>query len=213
LWALRDVSLTVAPGEAIGLLGSNGSGKSTLLKLMTGVMYPYAGSVQVAGRIGALIEVAGGLHPELTGRQNIFLYGSLLGLRRKEMVNRFDTIVEFAELAEALDRQVKFYSSGMKMRLGFSVAAFLEPDVLLVDEVLAVGDASFQAKCKARMLEVQKSGTTIVFVSHDLASLAALCQRGVWMYEGRVRAEGDINSVVKAYEAEVARTGLPLTHK
>src|SRR5688500_10689509 len=143
-WALRDVDFRVAPGDSIALVGINGSGKSTLLKILTRVMYPYAGSLDVVGRVGALIEVRAGIHPELTGRENIHLYGTLLGLSRKEVASRFDEIVDFAQLEDAIDRQVKFYSSGMQMRLGFGVAAFLEPDVLLVDEVLAVGDSTFQ---------------------------------------------------------------------
>ena len=145
-WALRDIDLAAQPGESVGLIGPNGSGKTTLLKILTRVMYPYAGSVEVAGRVSALIEVRAGIHPDLTGRENVFLFGSLLGLSRRDVAKRFDDIVTFAELEGAIDRQVKFYSSGMQMRLGFAVAGFLEPDVLLVDEVLAVGDTAFQQK-------------------------------------------------------------------
>lgn len=198
-WALRDVALTVAPGESVGLVGTNGSGKSTLLKLISRVMYPYAGRVAVEGRIGALIEVSSGIHPELTGRENTYLFGSLLGLPRRRVAERFDEIVQFAELESAIDRQVKFYSSGMKMRLGFAVAAFLEPEVLLVDEVLAVGDASFQQKCLDRMRAVLAQGTTLVFVSHDLAAVEATCSRGLWLESGIVRADAPIAETLRRY--------------
>ncbi len=198
-WALRDVDFHVEPGESIGLFGANGSGKSTLLKLLSRVMYPYAGSVQVQGRVGALIEVSSGIHPELTGEENVYLFGSLLGLSRKNVSQRFDQIVAFAEVESAVDRQVKFYSSGMKMRLGFAVAAFLEPDVLMVDEVLAVGDASFQQKCLDRMRAVLSQGTTLVFVSHDLASVEATCTRGIWLDSGTIQADGPIGDSMQSY--------------
>jgi ABC-type polysaccharide/polyol phosphate transport system ATPase subunit len=198
-WALQDVTLEVEPGDSVALLGPNGSGKSTLLKILTRVMYPYAGSMEVSGRVGALIEVRAGLHPELSGRENVYLYGTLLGLRRREVVKRFDDIIEFAELQQAVDRQVKFYSSGMQMRLGFAVAAFLEPDVLLVDEILAVGDASFQHRCTERMHEVLAQGTTLVFVSHDLAAVEATCRRGLWLQNGVVQADGPIGEVMGGY--------------
>ena len=202
-WALHDVALRVEPGEAVGLFGSNGSGKSTLLKILTRVMYPYAGRLEVAGRVGALIEVRAGIHPDLTGRENIFLYGSLLGLHRSDVRKRFDEIVDFAELADAVDRPVKFYSSGMAMRLGFAVAAFLEPDILLVDEVLAVGDASFQQKCLNRMRSVLADGTTLVFVSHDLPTVEATCLRGVWLDEGEVRFDGPVREALAAYRQAI----------
>ena len=200
---LRDINFRAEPGEAVGLVGANGSGKSTLLKILTRVMYPYAGSVAVAGRVGALIEVRAGISPDLTGRENIFVYGSLLGLPRREVARRFDEIVEFAEIPEAIDRQVKFYSSSMQMRLGFAVAAFLEPDVLLVDEVLAVGDASFQQKCLQRMREVLASGTTLVFVSHDLAAVEATCSRGIWLDQGVVQTDGPVSDVLASYRLAV----------
>lgn len=202
-WALRDIDLDVAPGEAIGLVGSNGSGKSTLLKILCQVMRPHSGSVDVVGRCGALIEVVAGIHPDLSGRENAFLYGSLLGLDRRVIADRFDQIVDFAELGNAIDRQVKFYSSGMKMRLGFSVAAFLEPDVLLVDEVLAVGDAAFQQKCLERMRVVHDQGTTLVFVSHDLAAMEAACSRGVWLQDGVAEMSGPIRPVLSAYRSAI----------
>ena len=198
-WALRDVSFNVAPGESVGLVGVNGSGKSTLLKILSRVMYPYAGTLDVRGRVGALIEVSSGIHPELTGRENAYLFGSLLGLPRQRVADRFDEIVAFAEVGNAIDRQVKFYSSGMKMRLGFAVAAFLEPDVLLVDEVLAVGDASFQQRCLDRMRTVLSQGTTLVFVSHDLAAVEATCARGIWIEAGTVQTDGEIGETLSAY--------------
>lgn len=198
-WALRDIGFHAEPGDSIGLVGINGSGKSTFLKILCRVMYPYAGSVTAVGRVGALIEVRSGLHPDLTGRENVFLYGSLLGLRRKEVARKFDEIVAFAEVGEAIDRQVKFFSSGMQMRLGFSVAAHLEPDILLVDEVLAVGDASFQQKCLDRMRYVLSQGTTLVYVSHDLATVEATCARGMWLDDGAINGYGAIGDVLDAY--------------
>lgn len=202
-WALRDIDFTAEPGESIGLVGANGSGKSTLLKILTRVMYPYAGAVNVSGRVGALIEVSSGIHPQLSGRENVYLYGSLLGLRRSDVTKRFDEIVEFAEVGPAIDRLVKYYSSGMKMRLGFSVAAFLEPDVLLVDEVLAVGDSAFQQRCLDRMRDVLAQGTTLVFVSHDLGAVEATCSRGIWLSGGVISAEGEISETLAAYRRDV----------
>jgi ABC-type polysaccharide/polyol phosphate transport system ATPase subunit len=178
-WALRDVNLVAQPGESVALVGANGSGKTTMLRLLARVMYPYAGSVRANGRVGALIEVRAGIHPDLTGGENVYLYGSLLGLRRREVARRFDDIVSFAELETAIDRQVKYYSSGMQMRLGFAIAAFMEPEILLVDEVLAVGDARFQQKCLDRMRWVLGQGTTVVFVSHDLQAVESICERAL----------------------------------
>jgi ABC-type polysaccharide/polyol phosphate transport system ATPase subunit len=202
-WALRDVTVRAEPGESVGLIGSNGSGKTTMLRLLARVMYPYAGSVEARGRVGALIEVRAGIHPDLTGTENVYLYGSLLGLRRREVARRFDDIVAFAELQDAINRQVKFYSSGMQMRLGFSIAAFLEPDVLLVDEVLAVGDAQFQQKCLDRIRSVLGQGTTVVFVSHDLQAVESICERTVWLREGVVEADGPVREVLGAYRRTV----------
>ncbi|PJN22057.1 polysaccharide ABC transporter ATP-binding protein [Kitasatospora sp. CB02891] len=217
-WALRDINLHIEPGESVGLIGSNGSGKSTLLKMLTRVMYPYAGIIDVRGRIGALIEIRAGIHPDLTGRENIYLFGALLGLKRREVAGRFDDIVEFARLGGAIDRQVKFYSSGMQMRLGFAVAAYLEPHVLLVDEVLAVGDAVFQQRCLDRMREVAEQGTTIVFVSHDLPAVQSICRRGVWLEQGSVRVDAGIKDALAGYRDSIeaqseatARVGEPLT--
>jgi ABC-type polysaccharide/polyol phosphate transport system ATPase subunit len=202
-WALRDVSLRVEPGEAVGLVGDNGSGKSTLLKIIAGVMYPYAGHLDVQGRMGALIEVRAGIQPELSGRENITLYGTLLGLSRAEVASRFDAIVDFAQLEHAIDRQVKFYSSGMQMRLGFAVAAFLEPAILLVDEVLAVGDAQFQQRCLDRMRHVIDLGTTVLFVSHDLAAVGSICQRALWLHHGVGMAEGTVKDILAGYRGAV----------
>jgi ABC-type polysaccharide/polyol phosphate transport system ATPase subunit len=211
-WALRDVDLVAQPGESVALIGPNGSGKTTLLKILARVMYPYAGQVGVAGRVGALIEVRAGIHQDLTGRENVYLYGSILGLRRKEVAQRFDDIVMFAELEDAIDRQVKFYSQGMQMRLGFAVAAFLEPDILLVDEVLAVGDAAFQQKCLDRMRVVLTQGTTLVFVSHDLAAVEATCRRGVWLRQGTVERDGPVRDVLRAYRQSVEESAETAVH-
>jgi ABC-type polysaccharide/polyol phosphate transport system ATPase subunit len=202
-WALQDVSFSAAPGDSIGLVGANGSGKTTLLKILSQVMYPFAGSVSVRGRVGALIEVRQGIHPDLTGRENVFITGSLLGLRRKEVAARFDEVIAFAELEDAIDRQVKFYSSGMQMRLGFAVAAFLEPDVLLVDEALAVGDAGFQQKCLERMRTVLAQGTTLVFVSHDFGAVEATCSRGIWLNRGNIEADGPVRDVLSSYRRSI----------
>jgi ABC-type polysaccharide/polyol phosphate transport system ATPase subunit len=202
-WALRDVSFEAEPATSIGLIGANGSGKTTLLKILCQVMYPFAGHVDVGGRVGALIEVRQGIHPDLTGRENVYITGSLLGLRRKEVGRRFDEIVEFAELEDAIDRQVKFYSSGMQMRLGFAVAAFLEPDILLVDEALAVGDAAFQQQCLERMRSVLDLGTTLVFVSHDFAAVEATYQRGIWLRHGIVEADGPVRDVLGSYRRSI----------
>jgi ABC-type polysaccharide/polyol phosphate transport system ATPase subunit len=202
-WALRDINLMIEPGESVGLVGDNGSGKSTLLKIICGVMHPYAGRLDVQGRMGALIEVRAGIQPELSGRENITLYGTLLGLSRQEVLSRFDAIVDFAQLEHAIDRQVKFYSSGMQMRLGFAVAAFLEPAILLVDEVLAVGDASFQQRCLDRMRHVIELGTTVVYVSHDLASVGSICQRALWLHHGVPKAQGSVKDILAAYRGAV----------
>ncbi len=198
-WVLRDISFELVPGDAVGLIGANGSGKSTLLKILTGVMYPYAGRYEVNGRVGALLEVRAGLHGDLTGRENIYLYGGLLGLSRQQVTERFDDIVEFAVLEDAIDRQVKFYSSGMGMRLGFSVAAFLEPDILLVDEALAVGDSFFQQRCLDRMRDLLRQGTSLVLVSHDMAAVESVCRRGIWLKDGVLQVDTDVRSALGEY--------------
>ncbi len=198
-WVLRDINFEIEPGESVGLVGKNGSGKSTLLKMLTGVMYPYAGNIELQGRVGALLEVRAGLHADLTGRENIYLYGVLLGFDRKTLASRFDEIVDFANLNDAVDRQLKFYSSGMQMRLGFSIAAFLEPDILLVDEALAVGDAFFQQKCLERMRDLLKAGTTLILVSHDLVAIESVCRNGIWLRDGEITSHGPIAEVLTDY--------------
>jgi ABC-2 type transport system ATP-binding protein len=199
-WALRGIDFQAEPGESIGLVGANGSGKTTLLKILTRVMYPTAGRVAVEGRVGALIALSAGMHPNLTGRENIVLTGSVMGLTRKQINQRFDEIVAFAELEEAIDRQAKYYSQGMLARLGFGVAAFLEPDVLLVDEVLAVGDARFQQRCLDRMRYILQKGTTLVLVSHDLATVEATCARGIWLHNGQLMSDGPVRDVLSEYK-------------
>jgi ABC-type polysaccharide/polyol phosphate transport system ATPase subunit len=202
-WALTDINIRAEPGESWGLVGANGAGKSTLLKILSRVMYPTAGRIDIAGRVGALIEVRAGISPLLTGRENIYLTGSIMGLKRRDVAERFDEIVEFANLEAAIDRQVKYYSSGMQMRLGFGVAAFLSPDILLVDEVLAVGDATFQQRCLERIRQVLYEGATLIFVSHDLAAVEATCANGVWVHNGRVHSTGPVRDVLSAYRSAV----------
>lgn len=199
LWAVDDVSFEIADGEAVGLIGRNGAGKSTLLKLLSKVTPPTRGRIEIKGRLGALLEVGTGFHPELTGRENIFLSGSILGMRRHEIVAKLDEIVEFSGIARFLDTPVKRYSSGMYLRLAFAVAAHLEPDVLLVDEVLAVGDATFQQKCLGKMAEVGGSGRTVVFVSHNMAAISRLCDRVLLLDGGRLVADGSTESVIRRY--------------
>jgi ABC-type polysaccharide/polyol phosphate transport system ATPase subunit len=202
-WALREIDFQAKPGESWALVGANGAGKSTMLKIISRVMYQTAGRMELAGRVGALIEVRAGIAPLLTGRENIYLTGSIMGLRRKEVARRFDEIVAFANLEAAVDRQVKYYSSGMQIRLGFAVAAHLDPDILLVDEVLAVGDATFQQRCLDRIREVLNEGTTLLFVSHDLAAVEATCTNGVWMHNGEVQTVGPIREVLSKYRGAV----------
>lgn len=194
--ALDDVSLTIEQGEALALMGLNGSGKSTLLKLVSGVMRPDAGSVRVRGRVAGLIEVGAGLHPDLTGRENIYLNAAILGMNRRETDRAFDSIVDFSGIEPFLDTQVKFYSSGMFMRLGFSVAVHTEPAVFIIDEALAVGDAPFQRKCLARIGEFHKTGRTLIIVAHDTGTLERLCDRGVVLKEGRLAFDGHIYDAV-----------------
>src|SRR5947199_4446761 len=202
-WVLSDVGLRVEPGESWALVGANGAGKSTLLKIICRVMHQTAGRLEITGRVGALIEVRAGITPLLTGRENIYLGGSIMGLRRRDVARRFDEIVAFAELEGAVDRQVKYYSSGMQMRLGFAVAAHLQPDILLVDEVLAVGDATFQQRCLDRIRAVLSEGTTLLFVSHDLAAVEATCANGVWLHNGEVKTRGPIRDVLASYRGAV----------
>jgi lipopolysaccharide transport system ATP-binding protein len=197
-WALEDVSFEVQPGEALGIIGPNGAGKSTTLKLLTRILRPTRGHCEVRGRIGALIEIAAGFHPDLTGRENIFLQGAVMGMKRHEVARRIEEIVEFAGIGSFIDTQVKRYSSGMNARLGFSIAAHLEPDVLIIDEVLAVGDMAFQQKCLERMRQYRKEGAAIVFVSHQLNSIVTLCSKALLM-KHRVLERGDAVDVVRLY--------------
>jgi lipopolysaccharide transport system ATP-binding protein len=199
LWALKDVSMTIENGEVVGLIGHNGAGKSTLLKILSRITEPSNGYADVTGRVGSLLEVGTGFHPELTGRENIFLNGAILGMRKAEIRARFDEIVEFAEISRFLDTPVKRYSSGMSVRLAFAVAAHLEPEILLVDEVLAVGDAAFQRKSLGKMNEVAKEGRTVVFVSHNLAIIQALCTRGILLERGEVVTDAPIGSAIDSY--------------
>jgi lipopolysaccharide transport system ATP-binding protein len=202
-WAIRDVDFEVAPGETFGIVGHNGAGKSTLLKILSRVTPPTAGEIKIRGRVGALLEVGTGFHPELTGRENIFLNGAVLGMRRAEIQRRFDEIVEFAEVARFIDTPVKRYSSGMYLRLAFAVAAHLEPEVLIVDEVLSVGDLAFQEKCLGRMERVAGEGRTVLFVSHNLAAVQKLCPRAMLLSRGHKVAEGDTASVINEYVRSV----------
>jgi lipopolysaccharide transport system ATP-binding protein len=197
-WALRDITFDVTEGEAVGIIGRNGAGKTTLLKLLSRITEPTDGSADMYGRVGSLLEVGTGFHPELSGRENVFLNGAILGMSKREIESKFDEIVAFAEVAEFIDTQVKHYSSGMYMRLAFSVAAHLEPEILLIDEVLAVGDVAFQAKCLGKMSDVTRGGRTILFVSHNMAAINALCDRAVWIEGGRVRQIGPASEVTEA---------------
>lgn len=199
LWALKDVSFEIEQGEAIGLIGHNGAGKSTMLKLLSRIAEPSTGYAEVTGRVGSLLEVGTGFHPELTGRENVFLNGAILGMRRNEIRRRFDEIVEFANMERFLDTPVKRYSSGMQVRLAFAVAAHLEPEILLVDEVLAVGDAAFQRKSLTKMAEVARAGSTVIFVSHNLATIQALCQRAILLERGTVVTDAPVEEAVTGY--------------
>jgi ABC-type polysaccharide/polyol phosphate transport system ATPase subunit len=199
LWALKDVSFDIERGDSVGLIGHNGAGKSTLLKVLSRVTAPTSGSYSTRGRVGALIEVGAGFHPDLTGRDNVYLNGAILGMRRKEIDAKFDRIVSFAEVESYIDTPLKYYSSGMEVRLGFSVAAHVDPDILLVDEVLAVGDASFQTKCLNKLAELKERATTIVLVSHNMASIVQHSKKVLWMHRGRLRAYGDPDEVVSGY--------------
>jgi ABC-type polysaccharide/polyol phosphate transport system ATPase subunit len=205
IWALQDVSLDVQQGEVVGLIGRNGAGKTTLLKLLSRITRPTTGFAEIRGRVGSLLEVGTGFHPELTGRENIYLSGAILGMGRREIDRKMDAIVSFAEVERFLGSPLKFYSTGMQMRLAFAVAAHLEPEILLVDEVLAVGDMEFQKKCLGKMQEVSRSGRTIVFVSHQMNQIRRLCERVFWIDGGKIRQEGPTGKVLAAYEAGVMR--------
>ncbi len=199
IWALRDVSFEVERGEALGIIGHNGAGKSTLLKLLSSITAPTRGEIAICGRLSALVEVGSGFHPELTGRENIYLSGSILGMTRSEIAAKVDSIIEFAGVGDHIDMAMKKYSSGMYVRLGFSIAAHLDPDILLLDEVLAVGDAAFQRKCLDRISELRAAGRTIVLISHDLAALARLCDRAMLLQNGRLVLTGSPRKVIDEY--------------
>ena len=209
-WALEALDLEVPRASSVGIIGANGAGKSTLLKLLAGITAPTTGRITISGALSALIEVGSGFHPELTGRENIFLSGAILGMRRRDITTRLDAIVAFAGVERFLDTPVKWYSSGMYVRLGFAIAAHLQPDILLIDEVLAVGDAQFQARCLQRIGELQQQGVTIVFISHDLSAVEQLCDSAVLLDHGRKVAEGAPSAVVAAYHRQLISTQRPV---
>jgi ABC-type polysaccharide/polyol phosphate transport system ATPase subunit len=200
MWALRDVSFEVKEGEALGIVGHNGAGKTTILRILSSITSPTQGEITVRGRLAAMVEVSSGFHPELTGLENVYLHGAMLGMRRSEIRRKLESIVEFSGVGQYIDVPVKRYSSGMYVRLGFSIAAHLDPDVLLLDEVLAVGDAAFQAKCLERIAELRKKGRTIVFISHDLGAVYRLCDRALLLGHGRVLMDGPARSVIDQYQ-------------
>ncbi len=204
IWALRDVSFEIQPGQAVGIIGRNGAGKSTLLKVLSRITEPTTGRVEVRGRVASLLEVGTGFHPELTGRENVFLNAAILGMPRREITRKFDEIVAFSEIEKFIDTPVKRYSSGMRMRLAFAVAAHLEPDILVIDEVLAVGDAAFQKKCLGRMESVASGGRTVLFVSHSMPSVRHLCTRGILMRDGQVAIHGSVDDAVSAYLSDAS---------
>jgi|CXWL01.1.fsa_nt_gi lipopolysaccharide transport system ATP-binding protein len=207
LWALKDINFEVADGETLGIIGNNGAGKSTLLKILSRITKPTGGSARISGRIGSLLEVGTGFHDELSGRENIFLNGAILGMRRIEIERKFDEIVAFSEIERFLDTPVKHYSSGMYMRLAFSVAAHLDPEILIVDEVLAVGDHNFQLKCLKKMRDVGESGRTVLFVSHDMQAMTRLCSRVIWLKDGVIERDGEVEQIVGEYLHEQSKTG------
>jgi lipopolysaccharide transport system ATP-binding protein len=201
-WALKDVSFDVQEGEVVGIIGRNGSGKTTLLKLISRIASPTEGFAEIHGRVGSLLEAGAGFHPELTGRENIYFSGSILGMTKKEINDKFDEIVKFSEMEKFLDMPSKRYSSGMYVKLGFSVAAHLEPEILLIDEVLAVGDVAFQKKCLEKMNDISIEGRTILFVSHNMNAITDLCQRAILLDAGKIRKDGEALEVVTAYLSE-----------
>jgi lipopolysaccharide transport system ATP-binding protein len=204
-WALRDVDFDLKQGESLALVGANGAGKTTILKLLANITKPTSGSVSIYGKLSALIELGAGFHPDLTGRENIFLNGTILGLTRRQIADRFDEIVEFSELEQFIDTPVKRYSSGMIVRLGFAVASCVEPDILLVDEVLAVGDASFQQKCMERIRTLIRNGTSIIFVSHNIYLIQAICRSALYLDHGQVRQFGETKAIIDMYEEDLHR--------
>ena len=212
-WAFRDLDFEIEEGEALAVIGRNGAGKSTLLKVLSRITWPTEGRAEVRGRVGTLLEVGTGFHPELTGRQNIMLNGAILGMTRRDIARRFDEIAEFAEVTDFIDTPVKRYSSGMQVRLAFSVAAHLEPDILIVDEVLAVGDAAFQKKCLGKLGDVGGEGRTVIFVSHNMSAASQLCQRALLLEDGAIARDGAVDDVVDYYLQHVAATDAEVTWK
>ncbi|MEI9479288.1 MAG: ABC transporter ATP-binding protein, partial [Deltaproteobacteria bacterium] len=207
-WALKDVSFEVKHGEVLGIIGQNGAGKSTLLKVLSQITEPTEGRATIHGRVASLLEVGTGFHPELTGRDNIFLNGAILGMSRKEIQRKFDEIVAFSEIEKFIDTPVKRYSSGMYVRLAFAVAAHMEPDIFIVDEVLAVGDAQFQKKCLGKMGGVATEGRTVLFVSHNMSAVQQLCQSGIVLNEGKLNFDGDVGNAIRGYINDVKTTVL-----
>ena len=207
IWSLRDVSFDVHPGDVIGIIGRNGAGKSTLLKILSRITQPTSGSAVIHGNVASLLEVGTGFHPELTGRENIYLNGTILGMKKREIDQKFDQIAGFSGVEKFLDTPIKRYSSGMKVRLAFSVAAHLDPEVLIIDEVLAVGDADFQKKCLGKMHDVSGSGRTVLFVSHNMAAVSSLCNRCVFLDQGKVQSEGETSQVINRYLASGTEVG------
>jgi homopolymeric O-antigen transport system ATP-binding protein len=210
IWALKDVSFEIAPGEVVGIIGRNGAGKSTLLKILSRITEPTSGRAELHGRTASLLEVGTGFHPELTGRENMFLNAAILGMPRSEIERKFDEIVAFAEIEKFLDTPVKHYSSGMYVRLAFAVAAHLEPEILIIDEVLAVGDAAFQKKCLGKIQGVTQQGRTVLFVSHNMAAIKSLCGRALLLEEGRIAIEGNVDTLIDKYlmKPKIAETGV-----
>ncbi|NJM27000.1 MAG: ABC transporter ATP-binding protein, partial [Bacteroidia bacterium] len=204
-FALNDISFDVHRGESVGIIGRNGAGKSTLLKILSRITPPSSGKIVTRGRIASLLEVGTGFHPELTGRENVYFNGSLLGMKRKEIASKFDEIVDFSGVEKFLDTPLKHYSSGMQLRLAFAVAAFLEPEILVIDEVLAVGDAEFQKKCLGKMEDVTRSGRTILFVSHNMAAVENLCRKGVLLGGGKIVEQGPIQKVIGTYQQQLTQ--------
>ena len=204
IWALKDINFEVQPGEVSGIIGRNGAGKSTLLKILSRITEPTTGSIKLYGRVASLLEVGTGFHPELTGRENIFLNGAILGMGKREIESKFDEMVEFAEVAKFIDTPVKRYSSGMYLRLAFAVAAHLDPEILIVDEVLAVGDSVFQNKCLGRMNDVAKQGRTVLLVSHNMGAVKGLCKHAYWMEHGRLKASGEAGEIVSRYLSDAS---------
>lgn len=206
-WALKNINLTIEKGTTVGLIGHNGSGKSTLLKLITKIIYPTSGSIETSGRVSSLLELGAGFHPDFTGRENIYINASIFGLSRKEIDKRLESIIEFSELREFIDSPIRTYSSGMYTRLAFSVAVHVEPDILLIDEILAVGDVNFQKKCINQIKEFKKRGVTMVFVSHNMNDVLEICDSVVWLDKGEIKEIGKTEEIAEKYLADMAKRG------